>query len=105
MFVPQLDERDMFDKNGVQVDDINSLVEYVNQVVLDNKDTTPEDEDDDNAKSFHVAKMVDHCYQLPLSEITENPFIEKAVYTFDSYKEGKIKPVYPSIISPPPDVA
>jgi len=103
MFVPQLDERDMFDKNGFQVDDINSVIEYVDQVILNNKDNTPEDEDDDTAKSFHVAKMVDHCYQLPLQEVTENPFTETVVYTFDTYKEAKVTPVYPSVVSPPPD--
>ena len=103
MFIPQVDEQDVFDKNGVQVDDINSVVEYVDEVVLNNKDNTPEDEDDDTAKSFHVSKLVDHCYQLPIAEVTENPFTEKIVYTFDPYKENKVSPVYTSVISPPPD--
>ncbi len=47
MFIPQLDELDVIDEKGYQLDDTNSLYDYIDEVILRNKDTTPEDEDDD----------------------------------------------------------
>src|SRR5215203_1092819 len=63
MFLPQMAEVDIYDANGMQQDDINSLIEYVDQVVLGNHDDTPEDEDDDSGQNFSLAKTVDYLYQ------------------------------------------
>ena len=57
MFIPVMDEVDIFDAHGMQYDDINSTYEYVDQVVLGNEDSTPEDEDDDHAREFNMVYM------------------------------------------------
>lgn len=57
MFIPVMEEVDIFDAHGVQYDDINSTYEFVDQVVLGNKDETPEDEDDDHAHEFNVVHL------------------------------------------------
>lgn len=55
MFFPMVDEDDQYDEvTGLQKDDINSLAEYIYQVILGHKDTTPEDEDDDQAHFYHI---------------------------------------------------
>lgn len=57
MFFPMIDEVDTYERSGKQKDDINSLAEYIYQVLLGHRDSTPEDEDDDQA----------HYYQLKSS--------------------------------------
>ncbi len=57
MFIPVMEETDIFNEHGIRVDDINSVYEFVDQVVLGHKDDTPEDEDDDGAHYFNVAHI------------------------------------------------
>lgn len=57
MFIPVMEEVDIFDAHGMQYDDINSTYEYVDQVVLGHEDSTPEDEDDDHAHEFNMVHM------------------------------------------------
>ena len=45
MFLPQVDEDDQYDAHGQQIDDLNTVSEYIDQVVLGDVDKTPEDED------------------------------------------------------------
>ena len=52
MLIPRVTETDVYE-NGLQVDDINSTVEYVQQQLLEMPDDSPEDEDDDNAQNLH----------------------------------------------------
>ena len=58
MFLPQMDEEDVYIASGQQVDDINSVVEYVDQVMLGHKDDTPEDEDDDSGQNFLLVETL-----------------------------------------------
>jgi hypothetical protein len=57
MFIPQLDESDIFDKHGRQVGDINSLAEYIDNVVLGHDASNAADEDNDNPYDYHVTKV------------------------------------------------
>src|SRR5215210_1991943 len=58
MLLPQVVETDVF-RNGRQVDDINTIVEYIQQEILDITDDSPEDEDDDNGCDFKSFKFGD----------------------------------------------
>ena len=57
MFFPMIDETDQYECSGKQKDDINSLVEYINQVLMGHRDNTPEDEDDDQAHYYHIKSI------------------------------------------------
>lgn len=104
MFLPQASEEDMFDKNGNQVDDINTVTEYIYEVVLGNVDKTPDDDDDDSGQNFHMAKIVEYqCPQFVVTEM-EKPLAQSAKInkTFD-YNTGEAGPVYLDILTPPPE--
>ena len=62
MFIPQLDELDVIDEKGYQVDDTNSLYDYIDEVVLRNKDITPDDEDDDALMYYHILKVGNYIF-------------------------------------------
>lgn len=71
MLLPQLAELDSFSISGEQVDDINSVIEFVDQIILGNDDSTPEDEDDDSAKHFLVIKTIDLYYRQSVDHLPE----------------------------------
>lgn len=83
------------------VDDINSLSEFVYEVVLDHKDTTPEDEDNDQARDFHVLKLgTSFCQNVVVIQFFD---LEKDVIVIDPIPvEEKISSVFFEIPSPPP---
>lgn len=87
MFLPVVDERDMFDAKGVQVDDINTLYEYIDQEIFQNHDDTPEDEDDDNGHYFQVIKIDLYfaSYQIRLSPIILFPAIAQIYPSLDDH--------------------
>ena len=101
MFLPQIPEQDVFDKNGNQVDDINSVIEYI-QVALGN-DTTPDDEDDDNGQNLHLVNTTDfYYYTQPSSVLQGRKNRRNRRQPFSEYKSRKIKVVSIDIITPPP---
>ena len=101
MFLPQIPEQDLFDKNGNQVDDINSVIEYI-QVALGN-DTTPDDEDDDNGQNLHLVNTTDfYYYTQPSSVLQEEKTAGTGASHFSEYKSRKINVVSIDIITPPP---
>lgn len=104
MFIPQVDEMDLFDANGTQTDDINSLFEYVDQVVLGNKNDTPQDEDDDNARYFHLVKMNDYAFQQQVIELKKATPHTATKTNYPPYLEQKLSSLYFDIQSPPPEV-
>lgn len=70
MFLPQMAENDVFDAQGNQIDDINTIIEYIDQVVLQNIDNEPEDEDDDSGQNFRLVKSANY-YCHPQAEACE----------------------------------
>ncbi len=103
MFLPQCAETDILNATGQQEDDINSVVEYIDQVILGHHDDTPEDEDDDSGQNFHLVKYVDYVFQ-PFFVASEHRLPEtqnsKRYPVLESYK---ILSVYFDILSPPPE--
>lgn len=104
MFSTTVEEQDMYYVNGERADDINSFYEYIDQVLLGNIDTTPEDEDDDQPHFYQIVKVASSYYQQSVIELKPNftTAVENKSYkVFDEV----ILP-FPSydIISPPPQV-
>jgi dTDP-4-dehydrorhamnose reductase len=103
MFIPQMAEVDVYDSNGAQVDDINTLVEYIDQEVLGHPDSTPEDEDDDTERTYHVVKSIEFSWHPFVQEIqTKVALKEEAATEFADYSTNKPAPGFTNIFIPPP---
>ena len=103
MFIPSVDEFDMYYANGSMVDDINSVQEYLDEVFLGNIDTTPEDEDQDKPGDLQVRTLEYVFYYSPrFIEYVSQPIVQKTTILFSPFNMPKhLGPSY-DIISPPP---
>lgn len=102
MLLPQAPEDDVYDKNGNQLDDINSIVELI--MVDLGIDHHADDEDNDQGQNFHMVKIFDFCYSPIFTELKNNEFVNNSSM-FGEYKENKIPTVSFDIIIPPPKAA
>lgn len=100
MFLPQVPEDDIYDGNGNQVDDINSIAEFV--MVKLGIDHHADDEDDDQGQNFHLVKLFEFCYSPVYSEVKSNESFVAQKSMFGEYKEDKIPHISFDIIIPPP---
>jgi hypothetical protein len=99
MFIAQVDEMDVYDKNGQQMEDVNSLVQYVaNLCHIAHKPI--KDSDDDNARFFHMEKL-DYSLYRQLFEVMTKPAITEKT-AFQPYKQQHLLSVCLEISSPPP---
>ncbi|MEO5942243.1 MAG: hypothetical protein ABIP30_04820 [Ferruginibacter sp.] len=104
MFLPQVPEDDQYDANGHQLDDINSVVEFV--LVKAGVDKTADDEDDDTGQNFHMVKVVDNYFQPVFCEINNKDSTNENIKKhFPEYKMGCMINISPEIITPPPDIS
>jgi hypothetical protein len=101
MFIAQVDETDIYDKNGQQEEDINSLVEYLADVC--NFEHQPlKDSDDDNARYFHLENLNYSFFNENFIEL-KKPFAktnEKVKYP--PHLQQKISSIFLEIQLPPP---
>ncbi len=102
MLMPQVAETDVYDASGRQIDDINTVVEYIDEVVLGNKDTTPEDEDNDDGQNFHVVKTCDYYFEIPTFQIKKKPSDSSQKHLFGQVKPQRIESPLLEVIAPPP---
>jgi hypothetical protein len=106
MFIPVVDEKDVFDARGRQVGDINTIFEFVDQLVLGNKHVTVVDEDDDQAHFFTGATGVSVYISAPLQQIAgpKEPTTNQLAVAYPLLPEQKISSVSYDILTPPPDL-
>jgi len=101
MFIAQIDEVDVFDKNGQQREDVNSLVEYLaNTFHIKHKPIT--DSDDDNARYFHVVKLPNCIVPQPIVTKEDNFNFDNKI--FPLYIEKKLISLSLDIQVPPPKI-
>lgn len=100
MFLPQVRESDVYDKNGEQVDDINSVVEYI--MVSLGIDHTADDEDNDNGQNFHLVKLSDCVFNPFFTLIKVNNLPEKNTSLFREFTNNKIHLLAYDVMVPPP---
>jgi hypothetical protein len=107
MFIPQMAEVDSYDRAGNQVDDVNTLVEYIDQEIMGHHDNTPEDEDDDSGQPYHIIKLQEHSWHPYVVTIqTKVTFSDKPAKVFTGYIEHKPTPGFPhSLLQPPQEAA
>src|SRR5215204_515319 len=99
MLIPQMEDFD-FEVSDLQIDDINSLIEYVDQVVLENPDVTPGDEDDDTARNYILAQITFYCNQYSIG-IPTHDFSRKEKNFFPEFAANKIPSISFDIVAPP----
>ncbi|MBD0376031.1 MAG: hypothetical protein ICV51_10425 [Flavisolibacter sp.] len=101
MFFPVVEEQDIFNTQGVQQDDINSVAEYLMQDVLDCRPDQPTDEDDDQPDFFHLVKTENYvCFESLDLKITPLPLPKNK---FHSFYNKQITAAVEEILTPPPD--
>jgi len=101
MFIAQIDEVDVFYKNGQQREDVNSLVEYLAST-FQIKHKPIKDSDDDNARYFHMVKLPNYIIPQPIVSKENNfNFSDKS---FALYIEKKLISVSLDIQGPPPKI-
>ena len=99
MLLPQVPEVDVYDANGNQVDDINSVFEYV--MVKIGHDHHADDEDDDSGQNLHIVTGFQYTFQPFFSEIIKK-YSENKTNSFGEYSQEKTPSVAYDIIVPPP---
>ena len=101
MFLPQVEEEDVYDANGQQLDDINSIAELISVEL--GYDKTPDDEDTDTGQNFHYVKTIDYNYEQPSALIVQDAFRNSRKHEFTGYQvPATAAPCY-DIVTPPPD--
>ena len=100
MFLPQVAEEDQFDANGHQLDDMNSVVEYI--TVALGYDHVADDEDDDSGQNFHLIKAFDYNFEQQYC-LLENTSPEKTDSEFSRYITASIQLVSFDVVTPPPE--
>jgi hypothetical protein len=103
MFIPVADERDVYDASGRQINDINTFMELIDQIILGNTCVTSQDEDDDLAHYFTGAGIT--TYVANVQEITltkEEPSTTDLAVAYPQALVQKISTVAYDILTPPP---
>jgi len=103
MFLPQVPEDDVYDKNGQQLDDVNSVVEYI-EVAL-GYDKTADDEDDDSGQNLHLVKNTDYNFLQQTIVIVKKEFAESRQFEFAEYQIPLLTSPIFDIQTPPPNTA
>ena len=102
MFFPVVEEQDVYDKNGVLQNDINSVVEFVDQEILGHKQDPTNDEDDDQPHFFHMVKGFDYCFSQPEIKMDEKDQQDSNAKSFSFRPENRWKSITLDILVPPP---
>ncbi len=104
MFIAQVDEVDTYDKNG-QMYDVNSLAEYIDHTINGNAHEPQQDEDDDNARYFHMAKPDTYVYYQQVVELNKAYINLKQKIKYPPYIQQKPAAVFFDIQLPPPELS
>jgi hypothetical protein len=105
LFIPVVEEKDVYDVCGRQIDDINTIFEYVDQIILGNIDVTPEDEDDDQPHYFTGSSSISYyitAQEQTIPVINEPTTTELAV-AYPLLPVQKTSSVAYDILTPPPE--
>lgn len=105
MFIPVADETDVYDASGRQIDDVNTSLEYVDQVILGNTGLTPEDGDDDQAHFFTgsagATYYLSDTHEMILSR--DEPTTRELAIAYPLLQVHKMPTIAYDILTPPPE--
>ena len=101
MFIPVADEQDEYDSKGRQLDDINSIAQYIKDVLIEHRKGKHTDTDDDQAHYFTAVKCDYYLFQ-------QIKILEPASANYDhsknycNYIESSFQQHSPELLIPPP---
>lgn len=102
MFIPVVDETDNYDKYGNQVNDINTLTQYISQEILGHKNIVVQDQDDDQAHFFNI-RVHQYTFQFSPVIIKEAPVYTAEIYRYDLPENDPDRSsITHDVIVPPP---
>jgi len=106
LFIPVVEENDVYDVSGRQIDDINTIFEYVDQVLLGHTDLTPEDEDDDQPHFFTSSSSISYYIsgQEQVVCAVNEPTTKGLAVAYPRLPVQKTSSVAYDILTPPPEV-
>lgn len=102
MFIAQVNEVDTYDAKGRRQNDINTLGEYIHDILLHHSNKSRPDEDDDTARYCQVTPMP--LYDFSLYK-TKNSWDESSIdqkIEYALFKEIKWHTPVLDILYPPP---
>lgn len=106
MFVPVVEEIDIYDNHGQQIGDINTAMDFIDQVILGNTDVTLSDADDDQPHFFTGSTSLPYYIFTP----QETGCCKKRAYNHRILPSYSLLPVQKTlsiaydIVTPPPDL-
>ncbi len=104
MFFPTVEEHDVYSGNGAMIDEVNSVYEYVDEVLLGDKDDTPEDEDDDEPDFYQVIKIGDYYFHDLSTQLKCSSLATYSKISYPNYLQDKLLALSYDIVAPPPQV-
>lgn len=99
-----MDEVDMYDQDGNQVNDINTLVQFVDQAILGHERKAHSDSDDDQAHFFSMLKVQQFvinpviCFNSRKQEF--EPAAVKLMYGL--FNDRALQSIAHDVLAPPP---
>ena len=96
---------DAYASDGSRISDINSVAEYVNDIVLHNQNKSRDDEDDDNARYFHLVKLADYSFNNRVILSVSKTIETERENTFPCMNDQDLHSVFYDVVTPPPRIA
>lgn len=102
LLLPQLP--DSFRDNRTAIDDhMGSLIEWVNEVLLEQKDDTPDDKNDNTLENSVEETYCHRVFQR--NDIIPHITLLSNTLKFAEYPEGKLPILTADVIAPPPELS
>jgi len=100
LLLPQLPDS-LADKRTANDDHMGSLIEWVNEILLEQKDDTPDEKDD---KTLENSVEETFCHRLfQRSDLAPHVTFISTKLKFAEYPEGKLPVLTTDVIAPPPE--
>lgn len=104
LFLPKAAGADIFDTRDHKRDEINSLFEYIYQIILGYKDSTPEDEDGNTSSDCLVQKVSTEqvCHTVVIEPVQQDVTQPENKLVYSVYNETTLCDGIRDITIPPP---
>lgn len=102
MFIPVMDEQDIYDEHGHQVSDINTLTQFISQEILGHSRVIDHDQDDDQAHFFNI-KVHQYTFHIFQPVISNTPVYSTKTCSYSPPTDDqRMSSVTYDVAAPPP---
>lgn len=102
MFIAQVDEVDTYDAKGRRQNDINTLGEYIHDIILHHSKKQRPDEDDDTARYCQVSSNTLYDFHQYKVKTASDDLLNDQKKEYSLFIESKWHSLFLDILSPPP---